>query len=58
MTISNELLKIIACPRCKGTVQASESGERLVCKACGLAYPVREGIPVMLIEDAEKISER
>lgn len=52
--IDAELLKILACPKCKSEVKLA--GERLVCQSpkCGLRYPIREGIPVMLIEEAEK----
>jgi len=52
--IDAELLKILACPKCKTAVK--QVGERLVCQsaACGLAYPIRDGIPVMLIDEAEK----
>lgn len=52
--IDQELLKILACPACKTQVRLE--GERIVCqnKNCGLRYPVRDGIPVMLIDEAEK----
>lgn len=52
--IDEELLSILACPACKTHVKLA--GERLVCQnqACGLRYPIRDGIPVMLIEEAEK----
>lgn len=50
--INKELLDILACPKCKGEVELKE--DKIVCKACGLRYPVRDGIPVMLIEEAEK----
>ena len=45
------LLEILACPACKTPIK--EEGERLVCVACGRRYPIREGIPVMLIDEAE-----
>lgn len=45
------LLELLACPVCKTAVR--EEGERLVCVRCGRRYPVREGIPVMLVEEAE-----
>ena len=49
------LLEILVCPICKGPlVHRREAGE-LVCKADRLAYPVRDGIPVMLEEDARKL---
>lgn len=50
--IDKELLSILACPACKGDVELKE--EKIVCKRCGLKYPVRDGIPIMLIEEAEK----
>ncbi len=52
--ISKELLDILACPKCKTSVRLEDG--RLVCtnSSCGLVYPIRNGIPVMLIEEAEK----
>lgn len=50
-----KLLEILVCPKCKGSLK--EEGDSLVCKKCKLAYPVREGIPVMLISEARKIEE-
>jgi uncharacterized protein YbaR (Trm112 family) len=52
--LDKELLDILVCPDCKGELDYREDEERLVCKKCGLKYPVRDGIPVMLIEEAEK----
>ena len=49
--IDPRLLAILACPWCKAAV--TEAGERLVCAGCGRRYPIRDGIPVMLIEEAE-----
>jgi len=53
--IDKELLKILACPKCKGDLKYDEKNERLICENCKLAYPIKDGIPVMLIEEAEKI---
>lgn len=52
--IDQELLDILACPSCKTKVRLE--GERLICTnpQCGLRYPIRDGIPVMLVEEAEK----
>jgi uncharacterized protein YbaR (Trm112 family) len=55
MELVKELLDILACPRCKGPL--GQSGEDLVCPACGLKYPVRDGIPVLLVEEAIKLGE-
>ena len=51
--IDKELLEILACPKCKAEVKLE--GERIICTnpQCGLRYPVRDGIPVMLIDEAE-----
>ncbi|OGV59436.1 MAG: hypothetical protein A2283_09225 [Lentisphaerae bacterium RIFOXYA12_FULL_48_11] len=55
--ISKELLNILACPKCKTSVKLE--GNTLVCtnSSCGLVYPIRNGIPVMLIEEAEKTAK-
>lgn len=55
MAIDQELLDILACPKCKGEVRLTEEKDGLVCDACKLKYPVRDDIPVMLIDEAEKI---
>lgn len=55
MALSRELLNILACPRCKGEVHGSVDGSVIVCPQCRLAYPVRDDIPIMLIEEAGKI---
>ena len=50
--IDQKLLDILACPACKTAVKLE--ADRLVCVQCGRRYPIREGIPVMLIEEAEQ----
>ncbi len=55
MSLSKELLDILACPACKGKVILLDDGTALVCPAWGLKYPIRDGIPVMLADEAEKI---
>jgi uncharacterized protein YbaR (Trm112 family) len=52
MPLSKELLEILACPKCKGDIILTDSGDGLVCKACRLIYPIEEDIPVMLIDEA------
>ena len=49
--IDKDLLDILACPACKTPVRLE--GERLICAQCARRYPIRDGIPVMLIEEAE-----
>ncbi len=51
--IDKEFLEILACPACKGEVRLDEASERIICEACGRRYPIRDGIPVMLIDEAE-----
>ncbi len=48
-----ELLEIVACPKCKGEVRYDETENVFVCETCRLKYPVIDGIPDFLIEDAE-----
>lgn len=55
MGLSKELLDILACPKCKGDIRLNEAGNGLICDSCKLLYPIKDGIPVMLIEEAEKI---
>jgi len=55
MTLPKELLDRLACPKCKGEVRLLDDGSKIVCAACRLAYPVRDGIPVMLIDEAESL---
>ncbi|MBI3996496.1 MAG: Trm112 family protein [Candidatus Omnitrophica bacterium] len=54
--IDPQLLEILACPACKTEVKLD--GDRLVCVQCGRRYPIREGIPVMLIDEAEQQGQR
>jgi uncharacterized protein YbaR (Trm112 family) len=54
MSLSPELLSILVCPACKGDLEYSESAGTLTCPACRLRYKVVDGIPVMLVEEAEK----
>ena len=52
---TKELLALLACPQCLGRLEAvpGEAGpEGFACARCGLVYPVREGIPVMLVDEA------
>ena len=52
MALSQELLNILACPGCNGAL--SEVGEYLFCPACAPKFPVQDGIPVLLLSEAEK----
>jgi uncharacterized protein YbaR (Trm112 family) len=52
--IDDWLLDILACPKCRSPLRADEAASELVCTAadCGLAYPVRDDIPVLLVDEA------
>ena len=55
--ISQELLDILACPKCKGEVRLTEKKDGLVCENCKLLYEIREDIPIMLIDEAKKLND-
>ncbi|MDD2540536.1 MAG: Trm112 family protein [Desulfuromonadaceae bacterium] len=49
--LSNDLLKILTCPVCKETLQPDEVKHVLQCQLCGLEFPVKDGIPILLVDD-------
>lgn len=55
MTLDAKLLDILACPLCKGPLQYAKPQQVLVCRADRLAYPIRDGIPVMLEDEARRL---
>lgn len=57
MPLNKELLAILACPKCRGTLKLLENEEGLACKACAVIYPVRDEIPVLLIEEAIALAQ-
>jgi uncharacterized protein YbaR (Trm112 family) len=52
MSVSPQLLRILVCPKCKGALEHRDAEQVLVCPACRLRYPVRDDIPIMLIDEA------
>jgi uncharacterized protein YbaR (Trm112 family) len=54
--LDNKLLDILACPLCKGPLRYHRDAECLVCRPDRLAYPIRDGIPVMLEEEARALN--
>ena len=56
--IDEQLLQILACPKCKSPVRQED--DRLVCQnpICGLRYPIRNGLPIMLVDEAERPTPR
>jgi uncharacterized protein YbaR (Trm112 family) len=55
MTIDPELLEILCCPQCKGEIHLTPNEDGFICEKCRLKYPIQDGIPVMLIDQAQKI---
>ena len=52
MSVPPQLLSILVCPKCKGELEYREAESSLVCHRCALRYPVREDIPIMLLDEA------
>ena len=57
MAISKELLDILRCPKCKGTIYLNSDRSGLVCDQCRLVYEIREDVPIMLIEEAKPLEQ-
>ena len=55
MAISQELLEILVCPKCKGEIELTEKKDGLICRACSLVYEIRDDIPIMLIDEAKPL---
>lgn len=54
MNLDPELLDLIVCPACRQALAVDEQAEELVCTGCSRAYPVRDDIPVLLVEEARQ----
>jgi uncharacterized protein YbaR (Trm112 family) len=54
--VDPRLLEILVCPICKGRLAYKKESDELLCKADRLGFPVKDGIPVMLEEEARKLS--
>ena len=55
--MNKELLNILVCPKSGGTLHYDEKSNELICNESNLAYPIEDGIPIMLIEKARKINK-
>ena len=55
MALDERLLEILVCPQCKGELEYDRENSKLICSACKLAYAVKDDIPVMLVDEAERI---
>lgn len=54
MKLDPVLLDILVCPDCKGELRVDDENDELICTQCGLIYPVRDNIPVMLVDEARR----
>ncbi|HVB27957.1 MAG TPA: Trm112 family protein [Mycobacteriales bacterium] len=54
MNLDPMLLEILVCPDCHGDLRVDDEASELVCTRCGLAYPVRDDIPVLLVDEARR----
>lgn len=54
--MNKELLAMLVCPECQGTLTLNRERQELICRQSGLAYPIHDGIPVMLVEEARHLS--
>ena len=52
MSVDPELLEMLACPACRGEIRLLEQEKGLECGRCGRVYPVRDGLPIMLVDEA------
>ncbi|GBD95112.1 hypothetical protein BMS3Abin05_02732 [bacterium BMS3Abin05] len=52
--LDKELLEILACPKCKGDLEYDDENEVLICHNCRLKFAIKDDIPIMLIDEAEK----
>ncbi len=55
--MEKKLLDILVCPNCKGKLVYNEAQQKLICRFDKLMYPIREGIPVMLIDEATRLTD-
>jgi uncharacterized protein YbaR (Trm112 family) len=56
MALPEKLIEKLACPKCRGPLEYEQEPERLICNRCRLAYRVKDGIPVLLVDEAQKLN--
>ncbi|MDX1764467.1 MAG: Trm112 family protein [bacterium] len=57
MALSHEVADMVVCPRCRGDLTLTEDGTGMVCARCRLSYPVRKGIAILRVDEAEPLSQ-
>ncbi|QTA80968.1 Trm112p-like protein [Desulfonema limicola] len=58
MALKQELLDILACPKCKGDIYLNDNKDGLICEMCRLIYEIKDDIPIMLIDEAKPLPEK
>lgn len=56
--MDKKTLSILVCPKCQSKLEFDKSAQELICENDQLAYPVKDGIPVMLVEEARSLTEK
>ena len=54
MPVDRKLIELLVCPACRGEIEYKDRRNLIICTACGLRYPVRDGIPIMLVDEATR----
>ena len=57
MALNKELLDILVCPECKGDLELTDKEDGLICRACEVVYPIREDIPIMLVDESVQLAD-
>lgn len=57
MALNKELLDILVCPECKGDLELTSKEDGLICRSCELVYPIRDEIPIMLVEESVQLKD-
>lgn len=57
MSLNKVLLEVLACPQCKGDIEPVDNEEGLKCPACAVVYPIKDEIPIMLIDEAVPVAD-
>ncbi len=55
--VDPKLLEILVCPLTKGSLEYDKTAQELISRKAGLAYPIRDGIPIMLVDEARRLEE-
>ena len=58
MAVDKSLIELLVCPACRADIEYKDRRNLIICTGCGLQYPVRDNIPVMLVEEATPPKQR